>query len=253
MKAVGEQLQGARQERKLSLADVAHHTKVQPWVLEALEADRLQELMSPIYVKGFLTTYAKFLDLDPASLIPHLRWPQPEPVQQPVPPAHEPAWSVAWRALQPRLRRLGPAAALSAALIGLLAVNPGRWLGRLSPSTVNPPKLASVTTGTESAPKPPELPTMTVLATQPLELQVSAHRTTWIEVRADGKLLTQQRLPRGANERWAAKRQFELIVAKPSQVELVLNGQPISPLAIAHQGRLLITHHGVTKLPDETR
>jgi hypothetical protein len=94
---------------------------------------------------------------------------------------------------------------------------------------------------------------MTVLATQPLELHMSAHRTTWIEVRADGKLLTQQRLPRGSNERWTAKKQFELIVAKPSEVELVLNGQPISPLAIAHRGRLLITHHGVTKLPDETR
>jgi len=86
-----------------------------------------------------------------------------------------------------------------------------------------------------------------------LELQVSATRTTWIQVRADGKLLTQQRLPRGSNERWTAKKQFELIVAKPSQVELVLNGQAISPLAIAHQGRLLITHHGVTKLPEDRR
>ena len=252
MRAVGEELQRVRQERKLSLADVTQQTKIQPWVLEALEADRLQELMSPIYVKGFLTTYARFLGLDPGSLIPHLRWPQPEPVQQDLPPAHEAVWSVAWRALRPQLRRVGPAVALSAALIGIIAVNPGRWFARLSPSTVNPPKVASVTTGRD-APKPPELPTMTVLATQPLELQVSATRTTWIQVRADGKLLTQQRLPRGSNERWTAKKQFELIVAKPSQVELVLNGQAISPLAIAHQGRLLITHHGVTKLPEDRR
>jgi hypothetical protein len=143
------------------------------------------------------------------------------------------------------------AAAISALLIGVAIVNPLRWSSRLSPPTATAPKLASVTS-TESA-KPPELPTLTMLATQPLELQVSAHRTTWIQVRADGKLLTQQRLERGAKEQWTAKKRFELIVAKPSQVELVLNGQPISPLAIAHQGRLLITHHGVTKLPDETR
>ncbi len=253
MKAVGEQLQRTRQERKLSLTDVTHRTKIQPWVLEALEADRLQELMSPIYVKGFLTTYAKFLDLDPASLIPHLRWPEPEPAQEPLPPAHEAAWSLAWRAPSPLLRRVGPAVALSAALVGLIAVHPERWFARLSPSTVNSPKLASVTTGTDVAPRPTELPTLTLLATQPLELQVNATRTTWIQVRADGKLLTQQRLPRGSNERWIAKKQFELIVAKPSQVELILNGHPISPLAIAHQGRLLITHRGVTKLPDERR
>ncbi|MBI3330528.1 MAG: DUF4115 domain-containing protein, partial [Candidatus Omnitrophica bacterium] len=85
----------------------------------------------------------------------------------------------------------------------------------------------------------------------PLELAVTAHRTTWIRVRADGKLLTQQRLPRGANERWTAKKQFELIIANPTQVDLSLNGQSISPFAVAHRGRLLVTHRGVTPLPDE--
>jgi hypothetical protein len=71
-----------------------------------------------------------------------------------------------------------------------------------------------------------------------------------VQVRADGKLLTQQRLQRGANERWMAKKQFELIIAKPSQVELTLNGQPISPFLLANRGRLLITHQGITRLPE---
>ena len=52
-------------------------------------------------------------------------------------------------------------------------------------------------------------------------------------------------------ERWTAKKKFELIVANPTQVDLSLNGTSISPFAIAHRGRLLITHHGVIKLPDE--
>ena len=45
---IGSQLQEARRERKLSLPDVTRETKIQPWVLEALESDRLQELMSPV-------------------------------------------------------------------------------------------------------------------------------------------------------------------------------------------------------------
>ena len=92
---------------------------------------------------------------------------------------------------------------------------------------------------------------VSLTAVHPLELSVTAHRTTWIKVRADGKLLTQQRLPRGANERWTAKQQLELIISKPTQVELTLNGQSISPFAVAHNGRVLITHRGVTPLPDE--
>jgi hypothetical protein len=85
---------------------------------------------------------------------------------------------------------------------------------------------------------------------EPLQLVITASRPTWIKVRADGKLLSQQRLARGANEQWVARKQFEVIVSKPSQVDLVLNGQSISPLAMAHRGRLLITHRGVTPLPE---
>ena len=79
---------------------------------------------------------------------------------------------------------------------------------------------------------------------------MTVKRPTWIRVRADGQLLTQQRLGGGDQESWTAFKQFELIVAKPSQVDLELNGESISPLAVAHHGRLLITPRGVSQLPD---
>ena len=97
--------------------------------------------------------------------------------------------------------------------------------------------------------KPDPPPTLTLLATQPLELLVNAKRSTWITVKADGRLIAEQRLVRGAQEHWTAKKQFELVIAKPAEVELTLNGQPIGPFAVAHHGRVLITHRGITKLP----
>jgi len=240
-------LQQARTERKLSLADVTQATKIQPWVLEALESDRLQDLMSLIYAKGFLTSYAKFLHLDPAPLVAQLRWPQPESTQAPLPPPSAPL-SAAFRWPLPLARRLGVMAAVSVVVL-VVAINPLKRVLKGSLPTLGMPRFASVTALSQPA-KPPELPTLTLLATQPLELAVTAHRSTWIQVRADGKLLAQQRLQRGASERWTAKKQFELIVSQPSQVELTLNGHPISPFAVAHRGRLLITHRGVIKLPD---
>ncbi|MBI4343540.1 MAG: helix-turn-helix domain-containing protein, partial [Candidatus Omnitrophica bacterium] len=86
--SVGAQLHQARKERKLSLGEVSEQTKIQPWVLEALEGDRLQELMSPIYVKGLLTSYARFLHLQPEPLVSQLVWPAPaaEEVQAQLPP-----------------------------------------------------------------------------------------------------------------------------------------------------------------------
>ena len=244
---VGEQLQRVRSERRLSLNDVAKQTKIQPWVLEALEANRLQELMSPVYVKGFLTTYAKFLSLEPEPLMAQLVWPAPESEQAPLPPPTRTMPTIQWSL--PFLRRVGTAMALSALLWGLMVLKPlHRWNGRLTFSHHKAtPTLASVAKISNTI-TPPALPTLTLMATQPLELFVNAHSTTWIQLRADGKLIAQQRLQRGANERWTAKKQFELVVSKPSQVELTLNGQPISPFAIAHRGRLLITHRGIAPL-----
>ena len=149
-------------------------------------------------------------------------------------------------------KRLVGALAVSAAVAGLIILNPVRFLSRVELPSLTLPKLASVAQVKEPAQAvaPPTMQSVPLLPAQPLELMIKAHSTTWIQVKADGKLLTQQRLPRGANERWSAKKRFEVIVAKPSQVELTLNGQAISPFALAHQGRLLITHNGVTRLPD---
>ena len=268
--SVGARLLQARTERKLSLAQVTEATKIQPWVLEALETDRLQDMMSPIYVKGFLASYARFLRLAPEPLVAQVRWPKPDPVLEDLPPPTPSVpFTMPWPRLSPMLlRRLGTGVAIAGVVGGLILLNPLRWLSSLSlpalslpkeaktapapraPDKPAAPKLASVTPVREAV-SLPATPPPTLATVQLLELAVTAHRTTWIRVRADGKLLTQQRLPRGAQERWTAHKQFELIISKPTQVELVLNGQSISPFAVAHKGRVLITHRGVTPLPDE--
>ena len=256
MTSVGTQLRQAREQLKLSQAEVTKDTKIQTWVLEAIEEDRLQTLMSPIYVKGFLSSYARYLRLEPEPLIAQLTWPTATSSQQYTlpPPAAAPSFSVAQLWSWPLARHLAAAAALSLVLVvAVMAVKPAqRWVAKLPMPKVGRARLASLTSGDRPV-KPPELPTLTLLATQPLELDLTAHRTTWVTVRADGRLLAQQRLVRGAQEHWSAKKELELIVTQPSDVELTLNGQSISPFAMAHRGRLLITHRGVTQLRSDLR
>ena len=249
---VGKELHEARAGKKLTIAEVSHATKIQPWVIEALETDRLQELMSPIYVKGFLTSYAKFLRLAPETLLAQFTWTQDE---EPAPPAAAPPAlpPMTIRIPWPLLRRVGTVALGGALVAGIVIVNPLRWLPKISLPTLRMPKLASVTPVPVNAPSPPPSAAASKAGrtVSGLELEVTAQRATWIRVRADGKLLAQQRLPRGAQERWTAKKRLELVIAHPSQVTLTLNGQPITSSAIAHQGRLVITQQGVGPLSDE--
>ena len=245
----GSQLRDARDGRKLKIADVSKETKIQPWVIEALESDRLPELMSPVYVRGFLTTYAKFLRLPPEPLLAQFPWqPEADTEQSAATPALPPMTiHIPW----PLLRRIGALALGGGLMAGVVILNPLRWLPKIALPTLRLPKLASITpVHHEPANVQPPPPVM-VRAVQPLELEVSAHRATWVRVRADGKLLTQQRLQRGANERWTAKKRLEVVIAQPAQVDLTLNGQSISPFAIAHGGRLVITHQGISPLSDD--
>jgi cytoskeletal protein RodZ len=64
MKTVGEILNQARSQRKLSLEQVEKLTKIRKKFLEALEENNWGKLPSLTYVRGFIKNYAEFLELD---------------------------------------------------------------------------------------------------------------------------------------------------------------------------------------------
>ncbi len=60
---IGEFLKQVRNERKFSIDDVARATRIRPKYIEALENNRFDALPSSVHGKGFLRSYADFLDL----------------------------------------------------------------------------------------------------------------------------------------------------------------------------------------------
>jgi cytoskeleton protein RodZ len=64
----GKYLKAERESRGISLREVADATRIREAVLSAIEEDRYEDLPY-IYVKSFLTAYAKRLGLDPTDVI----------------------------------------------------------------------------------------------------------------------------------------------------------------------------------------
>ncbi len=250
MPSVGAQLTQARTERRLSLQEATKATKIQVWALEALERDELHTTMSPVYAKAFLTTYAKFLRLDPAPLIAQLL-PAPTGSGQPTPEAasnRAPLWLAdrfEWGG--PWIRRIGSLGLGLAVFLVLMNRHPRQWLPHriahqeASLSVIHKQELLAST------------PPIPLEPLHPLELAIIARQPTWISVKADGNLITQQKLAAGAQEAWKAHRRFDVVIGAPAKVEVLLNGQSISPLAIAHRGRLSITRSGIAALEDADR
>jgi cytoskeletal protein RodZ len=64
VETVGRRLQKARQERKLTIDEVAAATKIRPERIVDLEADDLTHFPSLVYARSFLVKYARYLGLD---------------------------------------------------------------------------------------------------------------------------------------------------------------------------------------------
>ncbi len=69
MPSIGRILAEARLEDGLSIDDVAHETRIAHRFLEALEAEAFDEFPAPVYIRGFIRSYASYLDLDPLPLL----------------------------------------------------------------------------------------------------------------------------------------------------------------------------------------
>ncbi len=69
MGTLGAYLKKTRELHGISIEELASSTKINISVLAALESDNFQKLPAPIFVKGFIKSYLKYLGVDPKEAI----------------------------------------------------------------------------------------------------------------------------------------------------------------------------------------
>lgn len=90
-RTIGAMLKQHRDARKLTIQDVATRMRLDPRVIESLEADDFDALPAALYVRGYLRGYAKVLSLDPEALIASYDGGAPDEPPQIVPELKHPA------------------------------------------------------------------------------------------------------------------------------------------------------------------
>jgi cytoskeletal protein RodZ len=85
MPALGEEFRSAREARGLTLSDVAEQIHIRSVYLNAIENEDWKSIGAPVYVRGFIRTYARFLGKDAEDAV--ARFNQTSPVERPVVPS----------------------------------------------------------------------------------------------------------------------------------------------------------------------
>lgn len=92
---LGRYLRQRREARGMSLSELSRVTRIPAASLEAVEADRFDELPGEVFVRGFLRAYAQALGLLPAEILARytssrrIAYVTPLPMQTPLQAARE--------------------------------------------------------------------------------------------------------------------------------------------------------------------
>lgn len=134
---LGNNLRAARQQRRIDLVIAEQDTKIRSKYLSALEDEEFDVLPGPVFVRGFLRTYSRYLGLDPQLFIDeyNARFGRFEEVEEHASPALGRMGLAHERATRGR-RVMRTAVIVSLVLLALLA-----WLGiRAGDDTTTPPQ-----------------------------------------------------------------------------------------------------------------
>jgi cytoskeleton protein RodZ len=120
---IGQTLRQARIARGLELSDVEQETKIRAKYLAAIEDERWEVLPGDPYNRGFLVSYAQFLELDDEALVDEYRRAQGQaPEATAIPETMLPQRGIVRRG-PPSARAVGIVLALiAAAALGVVAV-----------------------------------------------------------------------------------------------------------------------------------
>lgn len=239
----GSWLRQQREIRNITLREISDNTKIGLRYLEALEEDRFEVLPAPIFAKGFLREYAKYVGLDPDEVVnfyltaeqryraergDDVSGVMPLPSSGVVPPAR--GLPLGWILLAAGV------VALVLVVLGVFWVvrrqrGPSSPAGQTEPTPVAmapvAPAPVQAVTPTAATGKPPMNPNL-------INVAVSFTDECWIEVVLDGDRHIAELHVAGESMHVEARQSvlFEKI-GKVSSVRIDVNGKPLQLPAIA--------------------
>ncbi|MER3449614.1 MAG: hypothetical protein C4315_07550 [Chloroflexota bacterium] len=215
----GQLLRAARQERGLTLEDAEQGTRIRREFLEALEADAYERLPAPVYVRGFIRVYARWLGLDPEQVVGLYPIRPTTPEFRPLPTVRNP--ESAWPG-----RLLVGLVVVALVVLGYGVV---RLAGSAGPA---PAPTVGGLPGPTSAPaptRPPPPPTPTPAVDQ-VQVQLRVVERAWVAVTVDNQQVFQGILEVGDTRTWTGRQRVAIRCGNAGGVEVYLNGRRLGLL-----------------------
>lgn len=253
MPALGERFRAAREARGLTLSDVAEHIRIRSVYLAAIEDENWSAIGAPVYIRGFLRTYARFLGLEPEEVVAEFNSQASAP-PAPVPTAPgAPPRTTYLADAEPPARPLSPliwaASLVAVVLIAIVVYNEAMLRGRQSTSvlpsngvaadaspTANPTSEnpsgspnPSASIGASTSPSAGVSFSPAPLASGAANLEVRLSAPSWLRVTVDGNVSMEGTFPAGTVRQFHGKT-ARLRIGNAGGVEIIIDGKSVGTL-----------------------
>jgi cytoskeletal protein RodZ len=227
----GGWLRRQREMREISLRDIADRTKISLRYLQAMEDDRFDLLPAPIFAKGFLREYARYVGLSPDEVVNHYL-----AVQQQQSPEEDGVKKD--QTLVNRPHRVKPVRSwtyglfFAIALIVLIALvwalvwynnhrreSPAAEGTTPTPAIAAPADPGAAQAAATAAPVVPDRPSA------PLEITLDFTADCWVEVRVDDKPFLSEQRVQGESLPIEAQKSVDIKLGDAGAAEIQVNGQ----------------------------
>lgn len=216
----GTWLRRQREAREISLRQIAERTKISMRYLQAMEDDRFEVLPAPVFAKGFLREYARYVGLSPDDVVNHyLSVQQPQASEE----GDDPRRAIPARGSWPHWLTLVLAVVLLLGLAALLAFLSDRWRQhRASGGEARPAIVAPLATPVPPAPPVPAGP-----PSAPLEVTVDFNQECWVEAVIDGGSRRAEMREQGESMQIEARQSIVFTkLGNAAAVDIQVNGYP---------------------------
>ena len=235
MAALGERFRAARETRGLSLSDVSEQIRIRSVYLAAIEEENWSAIGAPVYIRGFLRTYARFLGLDPEEVVAAFNSGPTAPSQPAAASERSPRSAYVAPAESHEPSRGAPliwAAAVVAVLLVAFVVYNELTMHR---EPANTPLAAGTATpalpsnSPSAGPSPSETPSAGPGLDGPNSIALVLSAPSWLRLTVDGDVRMEGTFPAGTSKTFHGKAAL-VRIGNAGGVEIFVDGKDVGKL-----------------------
>ncbi len=237
MASLGDTLRDRRLALGITLDQAASSLRIREALLAALEEGAYDKLPHPGYVRGYISSYARFLELDPQALLQLYRaetglqatraldLPQ---IEEAVPRTGE-QHAITRRAAWTGVTVVALAALVVWGSVSLLSGSGDEGPAPVPVTGAGPARADGQPGEQDRAPAADAQPPSTRPAAPPFELtvRVADSSASWVRITIDGRRAYEGTLTGGQKKSFQVAREASVRIGKPSAVTLLRDGEPV--------------------------